>query len=310
MSAPENIQNRLLAPGTTTEFTYPDIPPASRKHRTRDGTGIPPYLSDAYWWAYLARPAVWFFDHQPIINAILLGQYRRIMRTFIEFLDPAQAGVTLQLAAVYGELTPSLAQRLERGTFHLIDVAPVQLRKAAKKLMGQGTPVCLERMNSEALGYASDSFDTVLIYFLLHELPEIARARTLHEALRVLRPGGTLVIAETESLNVPTCCTGSRPCGQCSSMPSPTCTVSGPGPWTRASRLPRRAMAKRPCRRSTSTFSAVSMASRGTGLNKPEPDGWNLEAIQVSHGTYAAKPTGHGNTTTGRPAGDALPLAL
>jgi len=203
MSAPENIQNRLLAPGTTTEFTYPDIPPASRKHRTRDGTGIPPYLSDAYWWAYLARPAVWFFDHQPIINAILLGQYRRIMRTFIEFLDPAQAGVTLQLAAVYGELTPSLAQRLERGTFHLIDVAPVQLRKAAKKLMGQGTPVCLERMNSEALGYASDSFDTVLIYFLLHELPEIARARTLHEALRVLRPGGTLVIAEYGELERP-----------------------------------------------------------------------------------------------------------
>ncbi len=203
VSAPQHIQPRLLQPGTPPEYTYPDIPQPSHTQAASDTTGIPAYLSDAYWWAYLARPAVWFFDHQPIINAILLGQYRRIMRTFIEFLDPAQAGVTLQLAAVYGELTPSIARRLDAGTFHLVDVAPVQLRKAAKKLVRQGTPVCLERMNTEALGYASNSFDTVLIYFLLHELPEIARGRTLREAMRVLRPGGRLVLAEYGELQRP-----------------------------------------------------------------------------------------------------------
>ncbi len=203
MSAPQNTQPRLLPPGTTDEFIYPGIPPETRKDRTGAQSGIPSYLSDAYWWAYLARPAVWFFDHQPIINTILLGQYRRIMRTFTELLDPAHAGTTLQLAAVYGELTPSLARRLNHGTFHLIDVAPVQLRKVARKLAGQKTPVCLERMNAEALGYASNSFDTVLIYFLLHELPKDARARALHEALRVLRPGGTLVIAEYGELEHP-----------------------------------------------------------------------------------------------------------
>ena len=203
MSAPQNIQARLLPPETNGEFTYPGITRASRRYGAGDQAGIPAYLSDAYWWAYLARPAVWFFDHQPIINAILLGQYRRIMRTFIEFLDSAQAGTTLQLAAVYGELTPSLAKHLERGTFHLIDVAPVQLQKAAKKLARQGTPVSLERMNAESLGYAANSFDTVLIYFLLHELPKGARERALHEALRVLRPGGKLVIAEYGELERP-----------------------------------------------------------------------------------------------------------
>ncbi|HYW75383.1 MAG TPA: rhodoquinone biosynthesis methyltransferase RquA [Gammaproteobacteria bacterium] len=203
MSAPQNIQSRLATPETETEFTCPDTHRHLHPEDKQDKSTIPDYLSDAYWWAYLAGPAVWFFDHQLIINAILLGQYRRIMRTFIGFLDPAQAGTTLQLAAVYGELTPSLARHLKRGTFHLIDVAPVQLRKACRKLVRQGTPVSLERMNAEALGYASNSFDTVLIYFLLHELPKDARERALHEALRVLRPGGKLLIAEYGELERP-----------------------------------------------------------------------------------------------------------
>ena len=41
--------------------------------------GIPKYLARYYWWAYLWSVGVWFFDHQPIINAILFGQYRKLM---------------------------------------------------------------------------------------------------------------------------------------------------------------------------------------------------------------------------------------
>jgi len=36
----------------------------------------------------------------------------------------------------------------------------------------------------------------VLIFFLLHELPRPARERVLAEAVRVIRPGGRLVITE------------------------------------------------------------------------------------------------------------------
>jgi ubiquinone/menaquinone biosynthesis C-methylase UbiE len=37
---------------------------------------------------------------------------------------------------------------------------------------------------------------SLLIVFLVHEMPEAARQRTLGEVLRVLRPGGRLVVAE------------------------------------------------------------------------------------------------------------------
>ncbi|MEX0916084.1 MAG: hypothetical protein WDZ60_09335, partial [Wenzhouxiangellaceae bacterium] len=43
------------------------------------GVAIPDYISGHYRWAYLWRPGVWFFDHMPIINCIVFGQYRKMV---------------------------------------------------------------------------------------------------------------------------------------------------------------------------------------------------------------------------------------
>lgn len=155
---------------------------------------LPDYLVRYYRWAYLWPAAVWLFDHQPIINAILFGNYRGIMEQTLRMLEPDKAGSTLQIAAVYGELTPRLAGRID--DLHVIDIAPVQLKATAKKLDAIGANAQLARMNAERLTYDGDSFDTALIFLLLHELPPEARVNTLREALRVIRPGGKLVVAE------------------------------------------------------------------------------------------------------------------
>lgn len=165
--------------------------------------GIPGYLLRSYWWAYLWPPAVWFFDHQPVINTILFGNYRRLMDACVGLLDPASAGKTLQLAAVYGVLTPTLARRLDDGALHLADVAPIQLEVTRRKVAEIGRRVELLRANVEALPCRGGSFDTVLLFFLLHELPADARRRVLGEAVRVLRPGGSLVIADYGELRRP-----------------------------------------------------------------------------------------------------------
>ncbi|MFW5926514.1 MAG: rhodoquinone biosynthesis methyltransferase RquA [Wenzhouxiangella sp.] len=155
---------------------------------------LPDYLVRYYRWAYVWPFAVWFFDHQPIINAILFGNYRRIMNETLRLIDPDRAGRTLQVAAVYGELTPTLASRID--DLHLVDVASVQLRAARRKLDARGLDATIERMDAEALKHADDSFDTVVVFLLLHEMPPEVRRNTLREAARVLRPGGRLVIAE------------------------------------------------------------------------------------------------------------------
>ncbi len=64
--------------------------------------GAPVYLARHYWWAYLWPAAVWFFDHQPIINAILFGQYKKLMRATMARLDNAPKDSVLQLTVNAG----------------------------------------------------------------------------------------------------------------------------------------------------------------------------------------------------------------
>jgi len=155
---------------------------------------LPDYLVRHYNWAYVWPISVWFFDHQPIINAILFGNYRKIMNQTLRMMRLDDAGRTLQIAAVYGELTPKMAKRID--DLHVIDAAGVQLRATARKLDAIDRSAHLARMHAEKLTYANDSFDTSLMFLLLHELPPESRRSSLAEAIRVTRPGGRFVVAE------------------------------------------------------------------------------------------------------------------
>ncbi|NQV47385.1 MAG: class I SAM-dependent methyltransferase [Rhodospirillaceae bacterium] len=157
--------------------------------------GMPWYLVRHYWWAYLWPVAVWFFDHQPIINAILFGQYRKLMDATMARLAHRPKGRVLQLTCVYGELTPKLAAALHPEPLHITDVAQIQLDVARRKL-GHSDQLMATRMNAEHLGYEDDSFSTIVLFFLLHEMPEEARRNTLAECMRTLVPGGVLLMTE------------------------------------------------------------------------------------------------------------------
>ncbi len=157
--------------------------------------GMPSYLVRHYWWAYLWSKAVWFFDHQPIINAILFGQYKKLMHTTLVKLEQTSRDRVLQLTCVYGSLTPCLMQRLSPVPLHITDVAPVQLELARSKA-GNASELLVTRMNAEQLGYKSNSFSTIVLFFLLHEMPAEARRNTLSECMRILSLGGSLLMTE------------------------------------------------------------------------------------------------------------------
>lgn len=50
----------------------------------------------------------------------------------------------------------------------------------------------------EALAFPDASFDVVLASAMLHHLPPATKAKGLSEVLRVLKPGGVLVIADLD----------------------------------------------------------------------------------------------------------------
>lgn len=161
--------------------------------------GVPYYLARHYWWAYLWKPAIWFFDHQIIINAILFGQYKRLMTVTLEKLTKANHERTLQLTCVYGQFTKKLTQLIAPESLHITDVSVEQLRVAQHKTQTI-QPLLATRMNAEVLGYKNNSFTTIVLFFLLHELPTDARKKALSECMRTISVNGSILLTEYGAL--------------------------------------------------------------------------------------------------------------
>ena len=155
---------------------------------------IPRYLETQYWWAYVHPQAVKLFEREWLVNAILFGNYGRLRDAALAALGATIEGRTLQVACVYGNLTRRLRERLAPDArLNVVDVLPVQLHNLARKLP-HDQRIALLHNDAASLACADASYDQVLLFFLLHEMPEAVRRATLAEALRVLKPGGKLVI--------------------------------------------------------------------------------------------------------------------
>jgi SAM-dependent methyltransferase len=180
---------------------------------------IPRYLEQVYWWAYVHPRAVHLFEREWLINLILFGNYVRLRDAALAALiapdagaaaaasgavstpvgsgqHPVLGGTTLQLACVYGDITARMQQQLAPAArLDVIDILPVQLHNLARKLV-RDPRVCLMQGDSSALAFADACYDQVMLFFLLHEQPEAVRRATLSEALRVVRPGGRVIIMD------------------------------------------------------------------------------------------------------------------
>lgn len=158
---------------------------------------VPDYLMRHYWWAYVHPKAPHVFDRLWLINLILLGNYNRMRRSALAEFRGEKLGRILQIACVYGNLTPKLAKAAaaQNGQLDVVDVLPIQLRTLKWKLPKRA-PAKLMRMDSTALHLPDASYDKVLLFFLLHEQPDDVRAETIREALRVLKPDGTLIVCD------------------------------------------------------------------------------------------------------------------
>jgi len=157
---------------------------------------VPSYLQDTYWWAYIHPNAVSFFERQWLVNLILWGNFARLRDAALAELGREVPGRTLQIACVYGNFSEHLAARVAPGgSLDVVDVLPIQLRNLRAKLPASA-PVTLHQHDSTALGFEDASYDQAILFFLLHEQPAAARRQTLREALRVVKPGGKLVLVD------------------------------------------------------------------------------------------------------------------
>lgn len=157
---------------------------------------VPRYLQEDYWWAYVHPHAVTLFEREWLVNLILFGNYGRLRDAALADLGDPVRGSTLQVACVYGNLTLRLSSRLAPdATLDVVDILPIQLRNLADK-MPLDERVALLQGDSSSLACADASYDQVLLFFLLHEQPAHVRRATLAEVMRVVKPGGRIIIVD------------------------------------------------------------------------------------------------------------------
>ncbi len=157
----------------------------------------PDYLDTYYWWAYVEPRAIWFWERDWLINLVLFGNYKKLGAAALEAMGDDLQGKTLKISCCYGKLTPNLTKKVmaSGGTLEVVDVMPAQINNLKSKLPADA-PVTTRQMNACALDYPDESQDRTLLFFLLHELPPESRRQAFSEAMRVLKPGGKLVVVD------------------------------------------------------------------------------------------------------------------
>ncbi|MFT7287719.1 MAG: SAM-dependent methyltransferase [Halieaceae bacterium] len=102
----------------------------------------------------------------------------------------------LEMGCSTGHFTVALAQSYPEAEIHGIDLSHRTLEHTRRVANALGQPWKLYQRPAEDTGFATDSFDLVASYILLHEMPGDIIRRVFAEAFRVLEPGGDMIMSD------------------------------------------------------------------------------------------------------------------
>jgi ubiquinone/menaquinone biosynthesis C-methylase UbiE len=102
----------------------------------------------------------------------------------------------LEVGPGTGYYSLSVAASLDTGTLDLLDVRPEFIEHVMRRAQAAGVDnIRMTVGDGSTLPYTDDSFDAAFMVTVLGEIPDQDAA--LRELLRVLRPGGRLVVGES-----------------------------------------------------------------------------------------------------------------
>lgn len=152
------------------------------------------------YWLYRHPFLIWLVDRQFISDAVLLFQYRRLVKRVLgPACDVCKGKKVLQVSCAFGDFTRKLARCCHRlGEVYVFDLMHHEVRNANVKLDQEiQTHGCaFFQGDAVAMPLADGGFDYVVSFFLFHELPPAKKHQVFRECLRVLRPGGMLIYGE------------------------------------------------------------------------------------------------------------------
>jgi ubiquinone/menaquinone biosynthesis C-methylase UbiE len=140
-------------------------------------------------------------DFQPVIAAILLFQYDRLVSIItrrLRRMNLVDQDVLITSCA-FGNVMPRVARASVLSgarQVKVVDIIENELLHAQRKMPEFAAQMSFAKDDATALSVPTGSVSANVLFFLLHELPHELKQQTLKEACRVLAPGGKLFLAE------------------------------------------------------------------------------------------------------------------
>ncbi|MCK5720656.1 MAG: bifunctional demethylmenaquinone methyltransferase/2-methoxy-6-polyprenyl-1,4-benzoquinol methylase UbiE [Thiomargarita sp.] len=171
------------AKNNSTHFGYSQVPIEEKQHRV-----------DQVFDSVATR-----YD---LMNDLMSLGIHRLWKMFTINLAGVQRGQKiLDLAGGTGDLAAKFAKKVgENGQVVLADINASMLQVGRDKLINQGTIVDYVQVNAENLPFADNSFDIITMAFGLRNVTD--KEAALSSMLRVLKPGGRVLILEFSELKI------------------------------------------------------------------------------------------------------------
>jgi demethylmenaquinone methyltransferase/2-methoxy-6-polyprenyl-1,4-benzoquinol methylase len=144
-------------------------------------------------------------ENYDLMNDLMsFGVHRLWKRFAVELAGVREGQRVLDLAAGTGDLARQFVRRVgDTGSVTLADLNADMLEVGRRRLIDSGVlkAVAYVQTDAESLPFSDDRFDLVSMAFGLRNVTD--KGRALAAMLRVLRPGGQVLILEFSTLRVP-----------------------------------------------------------------------------------------------------------
>ncbi len=139
----------------------------------------------------------WPRRYDLLVAFALAGRGRRVQRGIADALELRAGDEVLDVGCGTGTLTLALAERVgPAGSAVGVDASPEMIDAAREKSSGVGIGAEFDLVPAQDLPFPDGRFDAVVTSLTIHHLPPEDRVGALREIIRVVRPGGRVVIAE------------------------------------------------------------------------------------------------------------------